>query len=72
MNPWLPPSPPKTEVVPKTPAAAEKTDGASVRVSVENLNRLTGFAGECLVEVKMNPLIYPYIEYVTGEETVCS
>ncbi len=36
---------------------AEKVEDSSVRVSVENLNRLTGFAGECLVEVKtLRPL----------------
>jgi two-component system sensor histidine kinase and response regulator WspE len=35
----------------------EKAEDASVRISVENLNRLTGFAGECLVEVKtLHPL----------------
>jgi two-component system sensor histidine kinase and response regulator WspE len=46
---------PITETVPKAPA--EKAEDASVRVSVENLNRLTGFAGECLVEVKtLHPL----------------
>jgi two-component system sensor histidine kinase and response regulator WspE len=46
---------PITETVPKAPV--EKTEDASVRVSVENLNRLTGFAGECLVEVKtLHPL----------------
>lgn len=51
----VPLSSPTTEVVPKTPAA--KTDSASVRVSIENLNRFTGFAGECLVEVRtLRPL----------------
>ena len=46
---------PKAETVPKAPA--EKTEDASVRISVENLNRLAGFAGECLVEVKtLHPL----------------
>jgi two-component system sensor histidine kinase and response regulator WspE len=46
---------PITETLPKAPA--EKAEDASVRVSVENLNRLTGFAGECLVEVKtLHPL----------------
>ena len=50
-----PAAPPMTETVPKAPV--EKTEDASVRVSVENLNRLTGFAGECLVEVKtLHPL----------------
>jgi two-component system sensor histidine kinase and response regulator WspE len=50
-----PAAPPKTETVPK--ALVEKTEVASVRISVENLNRLTGFAGECLVEVKtLQPL----------------
>ncbi len=48
-------APPITETVPKAQAA--KAEDASVRVSVENLNRLTGFAGECLVEVKsLHPL----------------
>jgi len=51
----VPPSSPATEALPKNPAA--KGDAASVRVSVENLNRLAGFAGECLVEVKtLRPL----------------
>ena len=51
----LPASSPATEALPKTPAA--KTEAASVRVSVENLNRLAGFAGECLVEVRtLRPL----------------
>lgn len=46
---------PIAETVPKAPA--EKTEDASVRISVENLNRLAGFAGECLVEVKtLDPL----------------
>jgi two-component system sensor histidine kinase and response regulator WspE len=46
---------PIAETVPKAPA--EKTEDASVRISVENLNRLAGFAGECLVEVKtLHPL----------------
>jgi two-component system sensor histidine kinase and response regulator WspE len=50
-----PAAPPETETVPKVPV--EKAEDASVRVSVENLNRLTGFAGECLVEVKtLHPL----------------
>jgi two-component system sensor histidine kinase and response regulator WspE len=44
-----------TETLPKT--SVEKSDDTSVRISVENLNRLTGFAGECLVEVKtLRPL----------------
>jgi len=47
--------PPIPETFPKT--AVEKSEDSSVRVSVENLNRLTGFAGECLVEVKtLSPL----------------
>ncbi len=41
---------PTADVAPKT--GIDKSDGASIRVSVENLNRLTGFAGECLVEVR--------------------
>jgi two-component system sensor histidine kinase and response regulator WspE len=50
-----PAAPPMAAVVPK--AQAEKAEDASVRVSVQNLNRLTGFAGECLVEVKtLRPL----------------
>jgi two-component system sensor histidine kinase and response regulator WspE len=52
----IPPSPPVAEEPAKTPV--EKTAAASVRVSVENLNRLSGFASECLVEVKtLHPLI---------------
>jgi len=48
-------APPATETLSKAPA--ERAEDASVRVSVENLNRLTGFAGECLVEVKnLHPL----------------
>jgi two-component system sensor histidine kinase and response regulator WspE len=50
-----PAAPPITGTVPKAPV--EKTEDASVRISVDNLNRLTGFAGECLVEVKtLHPL----------------
>jgi two-component system, chemotaxis family, sensor histidine kinase and response regulator WspE len=57
--------PPPAVAVPASPPVAEasakahldKTEAASVRVSVENLNRLSGFAGECLVEVKtLHPL----------------
>lgn len=49
-------APSRTE--PASPAAmGEKTEIASVRVAVENLNRLAGFAGECLVEAKtLHPL----------------
>jgi len=48
-------SPPAAEAVAKLPS--EKKEEAFVRISVENLNRLTGFAGECLVEVKtLRPL----------------
>ncbi len=37
--------------------AAEKAEDGSVRVFVENLNRLTGLAGECLVETRtLRPL----------------
>lgn len=40
-------------------ALLDKTEAASVRVSVENLNRLNGFAGECLVEVRtFHPLTH--------------
>jgi len=50
-----PGAPPITETVPKS--LVEKAEDASVRVSVANLNRLAGFAGECLVEVKtLHPL----------------
>ena len=50
-----PTPPPSGEVAAKS--HVQKTDAASVRVSVENLNRLTGFAGECMVEVKtLRPL----------------
>ena len=57
----LPPAPPAPAPSPATEATAKpyvsKPEGASVRVSVENLNRLTGFAGECLVEVRtLQPL----------------
>jgi two-component system sensor histidine kinase and response regulator WspE len=54
--PSVPAAPSRTE--PASPAtSAEKTEIASVRVTVENLNRLTGFAGECLVEAKtLEPL----------------
>jgi two-component system sensor histidine kinase and response regulator WspE len=46
---------PIPETFPKT--SIEKSEDSSVRVSVENLNRLTGFAGECMVEVKtLRPL----------------
>jgi two-component system sensor histidine kinase and response regulator WspE len=46
----------RTEPVASAPSA-EKTEIASVRVAVENLNRLAGFAGECLVEAKaLGPL----------------
>jgi two-component system sensor histidine kinase and response regulator WspE len=70
--PPVPVSPPKTEVVPKTPAAAEKTDGASVRVSVENLNRLTGFAGECLVEVKTLHPLTQTVQRIKQRQTMLS
>ncbi|MEN6603902.1 MAG: hybrid sensor histidine kinase/response regulator, partial [Bryobacteraceae bacterium] len=54
------PAPAPAPVQAPTPApkaTVEKSDVASVRVSVENLNRLTGYAGECLVEVKtLRPL----------------
>ncbi len=60
-----PESSPPPPVVPVIPSPSEgpakalvgKADTASVRVSVENLNRLTGLAGECMVEVKtLHPL----------------
>lgn len=59
------PALPQSVVVPASPPAAGaspkahvvKTEATSVRVSVENLNRLSGLAGECLVEVKtLHPL----------------
>jgi two-component system, chemotaxis family, sensor histidine kinase and response regulator WspE len=63
---------PKTDVVPKSPAAAEKTDGASVRVSAENLNRLTGFAGECLVEVKTLHPLTQTVQRIKQRQTMLS
>jgi two-component system sensor histidine kinase and response regulator WspE len=52
-----PTHPPAPAPAPAPKTAAEKVEDSSVRVSVENLNRLTGFAGECLVEVKtLRPL----------------
>jgi two-component system sensor histidine kinase and response regulator WspE len=54
--PAVPATPSRTETASPAPSA-EKTEVASVRVAVENLNRLTGFAGECLVEAKtLEPL----------------
>jgi two-component system sensor histidine kinase and response regulator WspE len=54
--PAVPAAPSRTEAPPPAPSS-EKTEIASVRIAVENLNRLTGFAGECLVEAKtLEPL----------------
>lgn len=54
--PSVPAAPSPTEA-PSPASYKEKTELTSVRVAVENLNRLTGFAGECLVEVKtLEPL----------------
>ncbi|MCW5977687.1 MAG: hybrid sensor histidine kinase/response regulator [Bryobacteraceae bacterium] len=48
---------PAQAVIAAAPAPAAKPEEASVRVFVDNLNRLTGLAGECLVEAKtLRPL----------------
>ncbi len=48
---------PAPEPAPPKPKPAEKSDDGSVRVFVENLNRLTGLAGACLVETRsLRPL----------------
>jgi two-component system, chemotaxis family, sensor histidine kinase and response regulator WspE len=56
-------APPPASALPEAPKAAPaappqaKAEDGSVRVFVENLDRLAGFAGECLVEVKtLRPL----------------
>jgi two-component system sensor histidine kinase and response regulator WspE len=55
------PSPPK-------PKPAEKSDDGSVRVFVENLNRLTGLAGACLVEARtLRPLSAALVRIKHGQ-----
>ncbi len=57
-HPAAPPAPQPAPAAPSPkPKPAEKSDDGSVRVFVENLNRLTGLAGECLVEARsLKPL----------------
>ena len=50
-------SPARAEARPPVPAPAEKPEEGVVRVFAENLNRLMGLAGECLVQAKsLKPL----------------
>jgi two-component system sensor histidine kinase and response regulator WspE len=68
--PAAPPSPSAAEVTPKVPV--KKADSVSVRVSVENLNRLTGFAGECLVEVKTLRPLTQTVQRIKQRQTMLS
>lgn len=61
---------PAAEVPSKAPVS--KADSASVRVSVENLNRLTGFAGECLVEVKKLHPLTQAVQRIKHQHTMLS
>ncbi len=75
-EPGPPPPPPASAApaaagtAPKT--SADKAESASVRVSVENLNRLTGFAGECLVEVKTLHPLTQAVQRIKQQHTVLS
>ena len=66
----LPASLPKAEAAPKT--SCREGDVASVRVAVENLNRLTGFAGECLVEVKTLHPLTETVQRIKQRHTILS
>jgi two-component system, chemotaxis family, sensor histidine kinase and response regulator WspE len=66
------PAPEPAPVEPTPKAATGKVEEASVRVSVENLNRLTGFAGECLVEVKTLRPLTQTVQRIKQHHTVLS
>ena len=51
------PPPPIAPPAPPPPAPDAKADTSIVRVQSENLNRLMGLAGECLVQTKSLPLL---------------
>lgn len=69
--PSVPAAPSPTEA-PSPGPSAEKTEVTSVRIAVENLNRLTGFAGECLVEAKTLAPLTGTVQRLKQRHTILS